>query len=159
MSTNNEHVKQLVETLSAESSQFITGTTAQVARATGDLLPAVDEADTSVEPALRPVARDLHAHQQHAIVDGVRLSAECGRQYVVSNLRSVPLAIDRDGTREVVLEPFALTLRRAIPKVRGKAARKAEKRARAALRRSQAHATRVAALESRLEREAPQVDW
>jgi hypothetical protein len=159
VSTNNEHVKQLVEHLAAESAQFITGTTAQASGASSDLLPSIDGADTSGEPAPGPVTRDLHAHQQAVIVDGARLSAACGRQYVVSNLRHVPLATERDGQRQVHLEPFALTLRRAIPKVRGKAARKADKRARAALRRSQAHAQRVAAVEQRLEREAPPVDW
>jgi hypothetical protein len=93
------------------------------------------------------------------VQNGARLVAADGRAYVVSHVRSVPLAIDRDGARQVVLEPFALTLRRAEPKVRGKRARTLEKRARAALRRTAAHAARVAAVSAACEREAPEVDW
>lgn len=94
------------------------------------------------------------------IVDGMTLTADDGRAYVVSHLRRVPFVRkDAAGERQVTLEPISLTLRRAIPKVRGKRARLLERRERARLRRSSAHQGKVAAIAARLEREAPQVDW
>jgi hypothetical protein len=127
-----------------------------------DLLPAGAGTDNSdvQEPTPTPPAESQVEGAAPFVENGARLAAECGRQYVVSNLRRVALAVKGDdGTRRVRTEPISLTLRRVIPKVRGKAARRADKRARAALRRSHTHAARVAALEQHLTKEAPQVDW
>lgn len=117
-------------------------------------------ADRSIVP--EPVVGVVNPAGDPAAVsigNGTTLTAEDGRAYVVSNLRRVPMVREVDGERRVHLEPIALTLRRAIPKVRGKRARLLERRERAQLRRSSAHQGKVAAIAARLEREAPQVDW
>lgn len=64
-----------------------------------------------------------------AVVRGTRLQAS-DRVYVVDHAQYT--RVDKDHASLV-----ALTLRRAIPKVRGKAARKADKRARRAARAGQ----------------------
>jgi hypothetical protein len=66
-------------------------------------------------PAAQREAPAAPTAKRPAITNGTRLVATDGTAYVVSNVRS-----------------YSLTLRRELPKVRGKAARKADKRARRA---------------------------
>lgn len=69
--------------------------------------------------------------EQVAIGNGTILHAKDGVRYVVSNLKKIRFKDTPKGQ-----EVGVLTLRRLIPKVRGKAARRADKAARRALRKT-----------------------